>query len=272
MAQNITIQGASYSDVPSVTLPKTGGGTAYFTDVTATTATESDVASGKIFYKSDGSQAVGSHVDSGGTIAEDGNGDIELGKTGNVALITPLSVTENGTYTAPSNTGYSPVDVNVSGGGGEQIYELIGEGEYPVSTTSTSETVVGDLNLTKNVDDVTGYLYIRIRDKAGKRAGYFYGMDAWVYNMIGESGLTGAISFIPKCLYAYDANMRLRGYNTSSAYTVNGGQGVYVKSIVRSTNYIRIAAKYSSTTSGTGTIDGTFLVQVYAVKYPNGTF
>jgi len=30
MAQNITIWGASYSDVPAVTLPKTGGGTATF--------------------------------------------------------------------------------------------------------------------------------------------------------------------------------------------------------------------------------------------------
>lgn len=32
MAQNITIMGASYSDVPAVTLPKTGGGTATFYD------------------------------------------------------------------------------------------------------------------------------------------------------------------------------------------------------------------------------------------------
>ena len=32
MAQNITIMGASYSDVPAVTLPKTGGGTATFVD------------------------------------------------------------------------------------------------------------------------------------------------------------------------------------------------------------------------------------------------
>jgi len=32
MAQNITIMGASYSDVPAVTLPKTGGGTAIFYD------------------------------------------------------------------------------------------------------------------------------------------------------------------------------------------------------------------------------------------------
>lgn len=32
MAQNITLMGASYSDVPAVTLPKTGGGTATFVD------------------------------------------------------------------------------------------------------------------------------------------------------------------------------------------------------------------------------------------------
>ena len=32
MAQNITIWGASYSDVPAVELPKTGGGTATFVD------------------------------------------------------------------------------------------------------------------------------------------------------------------------------------------------------------------------------------------------
>ncbi len=30
MAQNITLMGASYSDVPEVDLPKTGGGTAKF--------------------------------------------------------------------------------------------------------------------------------------------------------------------------------------------------------------------------------------------------
>lgn len=32
MAQNITLLGASYSDVPAVDLPKTGGGTARFVD------------------------------------------------------------------------------------------------------------------------------------------------------------------------------------------------------------------------------------------------
>lgn len=34
MAQSITLLGATYPDVPAVELPKTGGGTALFTDTT----------------------------------------------------------------------------------------------------------------------------------------------------------------------------------------------------------------------------------------------
>lgn len=67
MAQNITLMGASYPDVPAVTLPKTGGGTASFTDVTDTTATASDVASGKYFYTAAGTRTQGSASGGGGT-------------------------------------------------------------------------------------------------------------------------------------------------------------------------------------------------------------
>ncbi len=59
MAQNVTLLGASYSAVPAVTLPKTGGGTARFDDATVTTATASDVASGKVFLASDGTITTG---------------------------------------------------------------------------------------------------------------------------------------------------------------------------------------------------------------------
>ena len=59
MAQNITLQGASYSDVPSVLLPKTGGGQASFTDVTDTTATAADVAQGTYFYTAAGVRTAG---------------------------------------------------------------------------------------------------------------------------------------------------------------------------------------------------------------------
>lgn len=68
MAQNVTIMGASYSNVPAVTLPKTGGGTASFTDVTPTTVTsDSDVASGKIYFRADGSQHTGTNSGGGGS-------------------------------------------------------------------------------------------------------------------------------------------------------------------------------------------------------------
>lgn len=66
MAKNITLMGASYTDVPAVNLPQTGGGTARFTDASVTTAVEADVASGKIFIKADGSTATGTASGGGG--------------------------------------------------------------------------------------------------------------------------------------------------------------------------------------------------------------
>ena len=59
MAQNITLMGANYSAVPGVQLPKTGGGTALFTDVTPTTATAADVVQGKVFFDAAGAQKTG---------------------------------------------------------------------------------------------------------------------------------------------------------------------------------------------------------------------
>lgn len=52
MAQNVTIAGASYSDVPAIEVPKTGGGTAAFIDTTiaSNAASASDIASGKMAW------------------------------------------------------------------------------------------------------------------------------------------------------------------------------------------------------------------------------
>ena len=70
MAQNITLLGASYSAVPAVNLPKTGGGTATFTDVTDTTASASDVATGKYFYTNAGVRTQGT-ASGGGSVSSD---------------------------------------------------------------------------------------------------------------------------------------------------------------------------------------------------------
>lgn len=69
MAQSVSLWGATYNQVPALDVPKAGGGTARFTDASITTAVESDVASGKIFIKSDGSQATGTASGGGGNLA-----------------------------------------------------------------------------------------------------------------------------------------------------------------------------------------------------------
>lgn len=57
-------------------------------------------------------------------------------QTGSAPVINPLSITENGTYTAPTGVdGYSPITVNVSGGGSQQLTKLT---EIPLSENSRS--------------------------------------------------------------------------------------------------------------------------------------
>ena len=64
--KNISFMGAVYSDVPAVILPDAGGGVARFDDASITTATASDVASGKIFLANDGTITTGTSSGGGG--------------------------------------------------------------------------------------------------------------------------------------------------------------------------------------------------------------
>lgn len=59
MAQDITIAGAAYPEVPAITVPKTEGGTALFVDTSTDTVSEEDVAEGVTFHDATGAQKVG---------------------------------------------------------------------------------------------------------------------------------------------------------------------------------------------------------------------
>lgn len=135
MAQNITLLGANYSNVPAVKLPKQGGGTARFDDCTVVTASASDVASGKVFVASDGTITNGT---------ASGGGDIEVDQ---------LNVSASGTYTAPSGHAYSPVVVP---GGSSTAPSTISGTSASVSTGTNTLTLSKTVSVTPTVS--AGYV------------------------------------------------------------------------------------------------------------------
>ncbi len=99
MAQNISLWGNTYNNCPSILLPKSGGGTASFVDVTDTTAVAADVASGKYFYTAQGVKTQG--TSSGGGTSKNTQvvqGTTRTTKSAMTAIGAEMTVAKTGTY------------------------------------------------------------------------------------------------------------------------------------------------------------------------------
>lgn len=86
--------------------------------------------------------------------------------TGGGTTITPLSVTSNGTYTAPTGTAYSPVTVSVSGG--------ITFGDWVISTGTIvpTETISTNYTITLPTTTVSGTI-----DSSPATAIFFFALE-----------------------------------------------------------------------------------------------
>ena len=95
MAQNVVINGVTYSNVPEVDIPKSGGGTAKFYDTAGASAEAADVLAGKIVYGAGGAVT--------GTMPNNGATGGTIGtKAGTVTI--PAGYTTGGTVSLTNVT------------------------------------------------------------------------------------------------------------------------------------------------------------------------
>lgn len=155
MAQNITLLGASYTDVPAVELPKTGGGTASFTDVTDTTAAAADVASGKYFYTSSGVRTEGSgSAGTWMTTSFTANGQSSMSfSTSGTAKAFVVCLTSGQTNTSLLSPGLTTGVVYTGGSTGTANVLTYSSNRIMPSTASCTPTITSSsvsINLSKN--------------------------------------------------------------------------------------------------------------------------
>ena len=165
MAQAVTIAGASYSDVPGLLIPKTGGGTAYFADTSPTTATDADVASGKIYFKADGSQSTGT-ASGGGSIVISDTTDASGGTIRTITATavsmqskTGINPTTSSQTIEPDNgyTGLSSVQINAMPSGTVTAPSTISGTGASVSTSTNTITLTKTVSVTPTVS-TNGYV------------------------------------------------------------------------------------------------------------------
>lgn len=167
MAQNITLMGSSFPNVPAVNLPKTGGGTASFTDVTDTTATASDVASGKYFYTANGTRTAGTSSGGGGSSknAQTAQSTSRSTSTTYTEVIS-LTCNKTGTY----HVYWSTFRSSTSGTWGSQLY--LDDTAYGSAQTGSWSNHIQNIHLTNVQIDADEEVAVRVRSRGSSYYGY----------------------------------------------------------------------------------------------------
>lgn len=138
-------------------------------------------------------------------------------------------------------------------------WTLLGSTELAVNSTDTSAGSAGSITIGSEAVDKSKIIYVRIRDKAGKRAGYFLGSDNFIINYRKANNSTSSCTTMARVVHSY---------NTSNAYVISGSAyGVYAYSVT-SAGKINIYRRYNSSYSLT--INGTYTIEVYSLTYPDG--
>lgn len=167
MSKNVTLMGASYSAVPSVILPQTGGGNAQFFDVSDTTAAAADVATGKYFYTSAGVRTQGTNSGGGGTSKNAQTAQSTTRSTSSTYTeVITLTCTKSGTY----NVYWSTFRSSTSGTWGSQLY--LNDTAYGSAETGSWSNHIQNIHLSNVQINANVEVAVRVRSRGNSYYGY----------------------------------------------------------------------------------------------------
>ena len=141
-------------------------------------------------------------------------------------------------------------------------WEKLADKDYEVKNISLIETLLDSINCGSEAFTKDKIIYVRIRDKAGKRNEYFYGSDTFFINTNKANNTTNQFNLGVKGIMYYSTN------NGGYRIGINGtGYGIYASSIT-SEGYVNISTRYNSTYARE--VNGTYNISIYALNLPSG--
>lgn len=176
--------------------------------------------------------------------------------TGNIQTRSSSDYTVSGNIVT-GMIGFYPIALSASVSGSSWTHKKTAT--FTSNYTSTSAGSITTVTVDSSIVTKDKIIWVRIRDNAGKRNGYFTGSDSFFINYRVANGSTSACSNAAR-LTTYCASN-----GTYGQYA--GSYGVYPYSITNA-GVVNIYGRYSS--SNSLTINGTFTVDIFTLDYPTG--
>lgn len=138
------------------------------------------------------------------------------------------------------------------------VYKKIYSTEITANVTSTTPVVITTLSLPASAYTSDKIVFVKIRDKSGRREGYLIGTDNIIINERPANGQASKLTALSRAVYKVDSNNK-----TTFIFDT---YGIYV-SALSANGSMDIFGRYGETR--TGTINGTYTIDVYLLDWPN---